>query len=67
MACVCIMSLTVLIIACFWVYRKIKNFFAVPDVPILENTWWGAGNPIDEDTAIEPFEINVSEEVRNIS
>lgn len=36
--------------------------FSVPPLPELEETWWGPKG--DVDTAIRPFKINISEEVR---
>lgn len=66
MACVCTMFLT-FILFCIWLlYKKVKNFLTVPDVPKLEDTWWGVGDPRNEDTSIQPFEINISEEVSKV-
>lgn len=64
MVCVCTLFVLPLLIVCIWVYRKIKFFFEVPAMPKLEQIWWGPGDPKTEDVTIEPFVINVSDEVR---
>ncbi|CAH0556944.1 unnamed protein product [Brassicogethes aeneus] len=43
---------------------KVKNaLFEVPELPKLEDTWWGPRDPSREDKAITPFKINVAEDV----
>lgn len=61
--CKCIMFISLIVLACLWVYRKIKNFFTIPDVPKLEDTWWGPGDPQTVDISIKEFKINIAEDV----
>lgn len=64
MPCVCsLIYMSLLVLFCIFIYRKIKKFFAIPNVPKLEETWWASGNKFTEDGTIERFEINVPEEV----
>lgn len=64
MVCLCVVALVSgILLAVVWLCRKIKIFFTTPDVPELEDTWWGSGDPIKEDKTIQPFEVNVPEEV----
>lgn len=52
---------------CILIYRQFRKYFAIPQVPKLEDTWWGPGDVKIEDTKIERFEIKVSDEVRKFS
>lgn len=45
------------------VYIKLKKLLKVPPVPKLEETWWGSGKSGDENDSVEPFKINISDEV----
>ncbi|KAI4471873.1 epoxide hydrolase 1-related [Holotrichia oblita] len=38
---------------------KINRLLEVPPLPVLENTWWGPGDPKKVDTSIRPFKINI--------
>jgi hypothetical protein len=38
----------------------------VPQLPELENTWWGAGQPRKLDVSIRNFKINISDDVCNL-
>lgn len=38
----------------------------VPQLPKLENTWWGAGQPRKLDESIRNFKINISDDVCNL-
>lgn len=67
MVCVCTLFVFPLLIISIWVYRKIKNSFEVPAVPKLEQIWWGPGDRKTKDETIEPFVVNVSDEVRKFS
>lgn len=40
-------------------YLLIKN----PEVPELEETWWGEGDSGRDDIGIRPFQIDVSKQV----
>ncbi|XP_044766430.1 juvenile hormone epoxide hydrolase 1-like [Coccinella septempunctata] len=42
---------------------KISSLFQIPEVPHLEETWWGEGVPSVNDDAVYSFKINVSDEV----
>lgn len=45
----------------FWAILT-NRFPAIPDVPELEDVWFGEGlRPAKEDTAIRPFKINISD------
>jgi hypothetical protein len=38
----------------------------VPQLPELENKWWGAGQPRKLDESIRNFKINISDDVCNL-
>ncbi|KAI4471858.1 epoxide hydrolase 1-related [Holotrichia oblita] len=42
---------------------KINRLLEVPPLPVLENTWWGPGDPKKVDTSIRPFKINIPQKV----
>lgn len=42
---------------------QIKGMLDAPEVPKLDEPWWGPGKPGQDDTAIKPFKINVPDEV----
>nr|XP_022920508.1 juvenile hormone epoxide hydrolase 1-like [Onthophagus taurus] len=42
---------------------KLNALNAVPEVPKLEDTWWGPGDPKKVDPAIKTFKIDVPEKV----
>lgn len=64
MPCLCLLlPMSLLILLCIFIYRKIKRFFLLPAVPILEDEWWGRGNSKTEDMRVQPFEINIPDEV----
>lgn len=48
-------------------YFKIKLVFESPAKPIVDDIWWGPGDPSTTDTNIKPFQINVSDDVSNFS
>lgn len=36
---------------------------SIPNVPVLEEKWWGPGPPQKDDPTIRPFKIDVPKEV----
>lgn len=58
-----LLSLAILVIAVIsTIVIRVLN--EVPEVPHLENTWWGSRAPEKEDTSIQPFKISISNDVR---
>lgn len=46
-----------------YVGTKFKSALKVPPLPELKDTYWGPGEPKNDDTAIKPFKISISEKV----
>ncbi|KAK9732161.1 Epoxide hydrolase N terminus [Popillia japonica] len=42
---------------------KINSLLEVPPMPVLEETWWGPGQPKKVDTSIRPFKIDIPDKV----
>lgn len=61
MVCCCSIFLVVGVLAL--IYMKIKKYLQVPPVPKVEEIWWGSGKAVNEEAAIEPFKINIADEV----
>ncbi|KAJ8948747.1 hypothetical protein NQ318_017916 [Aromia moschata] len=56
-------TIGILILSALLYFKVIKPLYDVPPVPQLKETWWGSGDPAQEDTSIRPFKINVSDEI----
>lgn len=41
---------------------KVSSLLEIPEVPKLEEKWWGPRDPKQEDTSIEEFKIQVSDD-----
>lgn len=46
------------------IYFQLKPIFELPQIPEVEEIWWGRGDPKKTDTKIRPFKIDISDEVR---
>lgn len=56
-------SVVLIFVICFQIYRSLKSYFKPPPVPVLTEKWWGPGIAVHENREIVPFKINISEEV----
>jgi hypothetical protein len=55
-----LVSVTVVAIGIGYIFYTLNQ---VPQIPELENTWWGAGQPRKLDESIREFKINISDDV----
>jgi hypothetical protein len=58
-----LVSVTVAAIGIGYIFYTLNQ---VPQMPELENTWWGAGQPRKLDESIREFKISISDDVYNL-
>lgn len=63
MGCGCVVITAIVVIFILKFVHKIKQLFKTPEIPYLENTWWGSRPESEEDTSIKPFTVQVPDEV----
>ncbi|GJQ78677.1 Jheh2 [Trypoxylus dichotomus] len=44
-------------------FARINRLLEVPPLPVLEDVWWGPGEPRKVDTSIRPFKIDIPQKV----
>lgn len=60
-----IVTILILVVSVPIGFVKYSGIFEIPQVPTLEDTWWGPENKGGDDVRIRPFQISVPDEVRN--
>lgn len=63
MGCLYLLPYIAVIGLIFVVVRKLQKYFKIPPVPKLDEIWWSERHGTIEDNTIEPFTINISDEV----